>query len=67
MGISDTYATARSMTAAMRAGEVSARELLDLHLARIEAVNPDVNAVVSLDPDRARRVGPRGRRAAGPR
>jgi amidase len=36
------------------ARDVSARELLDLHLDRIAAVNPDVNAVVSLDEERAR-------------
>jgi amidase len=30
---------------------VSARELLDAHLARVEAVNPVVNAVVALDAD----------------
>jgi amidase len=30
---------------------VSARELLDAHLARIEATNPAVNAVVALDPE----------------
>jgi len=32
------------------AKEVSARELLDAHLARIEAVNGAVNAIVALDP-----------------
>lgn len=42
------------MTAAIAAKEISARELLDLHLARIDATNPDVNAVVSLDAERAR-------------
>ena len=31
--------------------EVSASELLDAHLARIEAVNGAVNAIVALDPD----------------
>lgn len=31
--------------------EVSARELLDAHLQRIEAINPTVNAIVALDPD----------------
>jgi amidase len=40
--------------------EVSATELLDAHLARIEAVNPTVNAIVAYDPDvgraRARNV-----------
>jgi amidase len=34
---------------------VSAMELLDAHLARIEAVNPAVNAVIALDPDVGRR------------
>jgi amidase len=49
----DVYSTAREMVAAVAAKEISARELLELHLARIEAVNPAVNAVVSLDADRA--------------
>ncbi|HEX6514565.1 MAG TPA: amidase [Nocardioidaceae bacterium] len=48
------YSTAREMLAAVRGKEISARELLDLHLARIEAANPHVNALVSLDPERAR-------------
>ena len=34
----------------MAAGEVSARELLAAHVARIEAVNGAVNAVVAFDP-----------------
>ena len=46
--------TARAQAAAVRGGEVSARELLDLHLARIAARNPELNAIVSLDVDRAR-------------
>jgi amidase len=50
----DVYSTAREMIAALAARQVSARELLDLHLARIARVNPDVNAVVSLDEERAR-------------
>lgn len=33
------------------AKQVSASELLDAHLARIDAVNPKVNAVIALDPD----------------
>lgn len=50
----DFYSTARDMAAAVAAKQVSARELLDLHLERIEATNRDVNAIVSLDVDRAR-------------
>jgi amidase len=50
----DVYATAREMAAAVATREISARELLDLHLDRIAAANPDVNAVVSLDEERAR-------------
>jgi len=50
----DVYSTAREMAAAVAAKEISARELLDLHLARIADTNPDVNAVVSLDEERAR-------------
>ena len=42
------------MAAAVAAKEVSARELLDLHLGRIGATNATVNAIVNLDPERAR-------------
>jgi amidase len=48
-----TYSSAVEQVAAVRAGEVSARELLDLHLSRIAEVNPMVNAVVSIDEERA--------------
>lgn len=50
----DHYSTAGEMAAALRTREISARELLDLHLARIDEVNPQVNALVSIDPDLAR-------------
>ncbi|MEV1294284.1 amidase family protein [Pseudonocardia sp. NPDC049635] len=45
--------TAREQVAALRVGEISARELAELHLARIAERNPQLNAVVSLDPQRA--------------
>ena len=46
--------TAREQAAAVRAREISARELLELHLARIGERNPQLNAIVSLDEERAR-------------
>lgn len=50
----DTLGTARGMVVAVRTKRISARELLDAHLERIEAANPAINAVVSLDAERAR-------------
>ena len=49
----DCYSSARAMAKAVAEKEISARELMDLHLARIALVNPAVNAVVSLDEERA--------------
>jgi amidase len=49
----DHYTPARKQAAAVRDGRISARELLELHLARIEEVNPQVNALVSVDAERA--------------
>jgi amidase len=43
-----------SMIAALDGCEVSARELLDAHLNRIELLDRDVNAVVTVAPERAR-------------
>jgi amidase len=50
----DTNTTAREMADAIRARRISARELLELHLARIAERNPELNAIVSLDVERAR-------------
>ncbi|MDH3301862.1 MAG: amidase family protein [Acidimicrobiia bacterium] len=47
--------TAIEQTRMFRHREVSARELLDAHLARIDERNPTVNAIVAADPDVARR------------
>lgn len=46
--------TARAMVAAVAGRDISARELLDLHLDRIAERNPELNAIVSLDVERAR-------------
>ena len=48
------YSSAKSMAQAIRDREVSAVELVEAHLARIEEVNPALNAVVMLAADRAR-------------
>ena len=45
---------ARDQAEAVRRREISARELLDLHLERIAALNPQLTAIVSLDEERAR-------------
>ncbi len=46
--------TALEMAAAVRDRWISARELLELHLQRIDERNGDLNAIVALDVDRAR-------------
>jgi amidase len=48
------YASAKSMAQAVRDKEVSALELVDAHLGRIEEVNSALNAVVQLAAERAR-------------
>src|SRR5262245_23917395 len=45
---------ATTLAAAIARREVSSRELLDLYLDRIDRLNPKLNAVVTLDVDRAR-------------
>ncbi|MFD0803378.1 amidase, partial [Streptomonospora algeriensis] len=48
-----TYRPARDLARMLRAREVSAREVVGAHLERIEAVNPRINAVVTLCGERA--------------
>jgi amidase len=45
---------ATELAALVRDREVSARELMDAHLDRIERLNPALNAIVTLDADGAR-------------
>ncbi|MGE0840945.1 amidase [Pseudonocardia sp.] len=47
------FLPARTMVDLVRTGEVSAVQLVRAHLDRIEAVNPAVNAIVTLVPERA--------------
>ena len=46
--------SATELVGLLRTRQLSAREVLDAHLARIERTNPAVNAIVTLLPDRAR-------------
>lgn len=48
-----TWLSTRELAARIASGEVSAREALVDHLARIDAVNPAINAIVTRDDDRA--------------
>ena len=48
------YASAKSIAQAIRDKRVSAAEAVEAHLARIERVNPALNAVVRLASERAR-------------
>ncbi|MFE2444028.1 amidase [Streptomyces melanosporofaciens] len=61
------FRTALDLGRLLRTRELSARELLEAHLARIERVNPAVNAIVTLVADRAREAAERAdeRIAAG--
>jgi len=53
--MTDLYATARQMLADLNAKRISARELLDAHLARNTALAASIHAVVATDPERARK------------
>ncbi len=50
----DPFASALDQAAAVRRREVSARELVDMYLERIERCNPALNAYVHLTPELAR-------------
>jgi amidase len=47
------YADATQLVADLRSRKISARELLDITIARIEALDPQINAVVVRDFERA--------------
>jgi hypothetical protein len=51
----DPFATATHLTRLLAAGEVTSRELIELHLERIERLDHRLNAVVTVDADGARR------------
>ncbi len=63
----DPFQSVTTMSRALRARSISAVELLDMHLERIEQHNPEINAIVSLHEESAREAAGRAddARAAG--
>jgi amidase len=51
----DHFSSAEEMVNAIRQGQITSVELLNLHLDRIQHYNDDINAVVALDVDVARK------------
>src|ERR1700722_12974328 len=49
-----TSATTTELTLALREKQISSREVLDALLSHVEQRNPALNAIVTLDVDRAR-------------
>ncbi|HEX8582579.1 MAG TPA: amidase family protein, partial [Acidimicrobiales bacterium] len=65
----DPFLPATELVARLAAGTVTSRDLVELHLDRIERLGPRLNAVVTLDADGARRRADeldRARRDRGP-
>src|SRR5579862_2336266 len=57
--------SATALSAALRAREIGARELLERYLDRVERLNGRLNAVVTLDVERARAAADRADRERG--
>jgi amidase len=49
------FRTARQLASAIRKKKIGCLELLDLYLARVEAYNPALNAIVAMDVEGARK------------
>ncbi|MFC7063444.1 amidase [Halobacillus seohaensis] len=47
------FSSARDLAKSIQERELSAREVMEAHLAQIETINPEVNAIVSLDEEHA--------------
>jgi amidase len=52
----DTFASATQMLQALRARQISAVELLEIHLARIAQVNPRINAIITPNDEQAKHM-----------
>src|SRR5205807_10648075 len=49
------FSSTTQLAAAIRAGHVSATEVLEAHLAQIEKHNPSLNAIITMDVEGARK------------
>src|SRR3989441_5606325 len=47
------FSSTKQLAAAIRAGHVSATEVLEAHLAQLDKHNPALNAIVTMDAERA--------------
>src|SRR5260370_20337998 len=47
------FSSTTQLAAAIRAGRVSATEVLEAHLAQIDKHNPALNAIITMDAERA--------------
>ena len=61
------FLTATELARRIRVKDLSAREVMEAHLAQIDRVNPTVNAIVTLLPELAMAAGQTRRRGTGPR
>src|SRR2546429_9918544 len=57
------FEPAATLASRLAAREISSRELLDHFLERVDRHNPRINAVVTVDAERARRAADRADRA----
>jgi len=48
------FQSAKSVANAIRRGDISSRDVLEIYLARVEKYNPQLNAIVATDLERAR-------------
>ena len=55
----DPFASALEQAAAVRRREVASREPVDLYLAGIERLNPELNRYVLITPDLGHEIGAR--------
>ena len=55
MSLALPFQTAKQLAAAIRKKKIGCLELLDLYLKRVEAYNPELNAIIATDIEGARK------------